>query len=87
MLIVQHAWILPSLCQLLAENVVFKFLSVNSIVIAPASTGRDKRSNTAVSKTDQTNNGVLCRVIPIALMLRMVVMKLIEETRLDVPAR
>ena len=69
------------------HSVVFKFLSVNSIVIAPASTGRDKRSNTAVSKTDQTNNGVLCRVIPIALMLRMVVMKLIEETRLDVPAR
>jgi hypothetical protein len=67
--------------------VVFKFLSDNSIVIAPASTGRDKRSNTDVSRTDQTNNGVLCRVIPIALMLRMVVMKLMEETKLDVPAR
>ena len=67
---------------------VFKFLSVNSIVIAPASTGRDKRSNTAVSRTDQTNNGVLCSPdIPIALMLRMVVMMLMEETRLDVPAR
>lgn len=37
---------------------VFKLRSVRSIVIAAASTGRDRRRRTAVIKTDQTNKGV-----------------------------
>jgi hypothetical protein len=38
---------------------VLKFLSVKSIVIAPAKTGKDNKSKKAVIKTAQTNNGVL----------------------------
>jgi len=37
---------------------VLKFLSVNSIVIAPAKTGNESNSNIAVIKTAQTNNGI-----------------------------
>lgn len=37
---------------------VLKFLSVRSIVIAPARTGRDNNSKIAVMKTDHTNNGI-----------------------------
>merc|ERR1719339_402105 len=32
--------------------------SVKSIVIAPASTGRDRSNNTAVINTDQANSGI-----------------------------
>lgn len=41
-----------------SKNVVFRFRSVRSIVIPAASTGRDSRSNTAVTRTDHTNKGV-----------------------------
>ena len=60
---------------------------MSSIVIAPARTGNDKSNSTAVNNTDQTNNGVLCNVIPTARILRIVVMKLIDDTKLDVPAK
>jgi hypothetical protein len=39
--------------------VVLKFLSVNNIVIAPASTGKDSNNRNAVIKTDHTNKGRL----------------------------
>jgi len=48
---------------------VFKFLSVNSIVIAPAKTGKDKTNKKAVTKTDQTNKGKRFKLIPLALIL------------------
>ena len=35
-----------------SKNVVLKFLSVNSIVIAPANTGKDSNSNITVMNTD-----------------------------------
>lgn len=40
------------------KNEVFKFRSVRSIVIAPARTGRDRRSKIVVILTDHTNNGI-----------------------------
>jgi len=39
--------------------VVFRFRSVNNIVIAPARTGREVNNNTAVTKIDQTSSGAL----------------------------
>ncbi len=41
-----------------SKNDVFKFRSVRSIVIAPASTGNDRRSKIAVIRTDHTNSGI-----------------------------
>jgi hypothetical protein len=41
-----------------SKNDVFKFRSVNNMVIAPANTGRDKSNNKAVIPTDQTNRGI-----------------------------
>jgi len=57
------------------------------MVMAPARTGSDKRSSTAVSRTDHTNSGISSRVSPSAFMLRMVVMKLAEPKILLTPAR
>ena len=54
--------------------------------MAPASTGSDRSSRKAVTSTDQTNSGILCRVMPGARMLKMVVMKLIAPRIDDAPA-
>jgi hypothetical protein len=47
-----------------SKKAVFKLRSVRSMVIAPANTGRDKRSRMVVRNTDQTNKGVRSQVIP-----------------------
>jgi len=57
---------------------VLKFLSVNNIVIAPPKTGKDNKSKKEVIKIDQTYKGNLCKYIPGALILKIVVIKLIE---------
>ena len=54
--------------------------------MAPARTGSDKSSKNAVTKTDQTNKGILCRVMPGALMLKIVVIKLNAPKIEDAPA-
>ncbi len=41
------------------KKVVLKFLSVKSIVIAPANTGNDNNNKTAVINKDQADNGSL----------------------------
>jgi hypothetical protein len=64
-----------------------KFLSVNSIVIAPANTGRDNSNRKAVINTAQANKGALCAVIPGALMLTIVTMKLIAPKIEETPAK
>jgi hypothetical protein len=46
-------------------------------VIAPARTGRESNSKTAVTKTAHTKSGILCIKRPGALMLRIVTIKLI----------
>ena len=57
------------------------------MVIAPASTGSASSSRKAVTRIDQTNSGILCRVMPGARMLKMVVMKLIAPRIELAPAR
>jgi hypothetical protein len=56
-------------------------------VIAPANTGRDRRSSTAVIRTDQTNNGIESRDIEADRMFIIVVIKLIAPKIEDAPAR
>src|SRR3954447_8302310 len=57
------------------------------MVIAPASTGSDNSSRNTVTRIDHTNSGILCRVMPGARMLKMVVMKLMAPNIEDAPAR
>jgi hypothetical protein len=56
---------------------VLKFLSVNTIVIAPAKTGSDNNNNTAVITTAHPNNASLCNLIPGLRIFNIVVMKFI----------
>jgi len=64
-----------------------KFLSVSNIVIAPAKTGKESKSKNAVMNTAQANKGTLCAVIPGALMLTIVTIKLIAPRIEDIPAK
>jgi hypothetical protein len=64
-----------------------KFLSVNTIVIPPANTGKDSNNKTAVIITAQPNKDKLCNLIPGVLMLIIVVIKLIAPSKLLTPAR
>jgi len=66
---------------------VLKARSVKSIVIAPASTGSDSKSKTAVTKVAHVNSGILWREIPGARMLRVVTIKLIAPKVLLIPAK
>jgi len=66
---------------------VLKFLSVNNIVIAPANTGNDNNNNHAVINTAHTNNGILCIVIPGALIFIIVVIKFIAPSIDAIPAK
>jgi len=56
-------------------------------VIAPAKTGNDNNNNTAVIKTAHTNNGILCIVIPGALIFIIVVIKFIAPKIDEIPAK
>jgi hypothetical protein len=60
---------------------------VRSIVIAPASTGNERRRRIAVRKTDHTNNGVWSHEIPGARILIMVVIKFTAPRIEEAPAR
>jgi hypothetical protein len=64
---------------------VLKFLSVSTIVIAPASTGNDSNSKTAVITTAQPNKANLCNLIPGLLIFNIVVMKFIAPSKLLTP--
>jgi len=66
---------------------VLKFRSVNSIVIAPAKTGSDRRSKIAVNKTAHTNKGINSIVIPSPRILEIVVIKLALPKILLTPAK
>jgi hypothetical protein len=64
-----------------------KFLSVKSIVIPPAKTGNESNNKTAVIKTAHTNRGNLCKVIPGALIFKIVVIKF-EAPKIElIPAK
>lgn len=56
-------------------------------MIAPANTGRDRRSSTAVITTDQTNNGIRSKVIPGVRILITVVIKFTAPRIEDTPAK
>jgi hypothetical protein len=62
-----------------------KFLSVKSIVIAPAKTGKDNNNNTAVITTAHPNNANLCNLIPGLLIFNIVVIKFIAPSKLLIP--
>jgi hypothetical protein len=64
---------------------VLKFLSVNSIVIAPANTGKDSNNNTAVTTTAHPNKANLCNLIPGLLIFSIVVIKFIAPNKLLIP--
>lgn len=66
---------------------MFKFRSVNNIVMPAARTGNDRRSRTAVIITDHTNRGVWYWVMAGGFMLMHVVMKLIAPRIEETPAR
>lgn len=55
--------------------------------MAPARTGRERRSKNAVTNTDQTNNGRRSNEIPGVRMLMTVVMNFMEARIEDAPAR
>jgi len=64
-----------------------KFLSVNTIVIAPAKTGKDNSSKTAVTNIAHPKRASLCNLIPGALIFNIVVMKFIAPSKLLIPER
>jgi hypothetical protein len=66
---------------------VFKFLSVNNIVIAPANTGKDNNNKIAVIKIAQTNKGKRRIDIPLARILYIVTIKLIAPAIDETPAK
>jgi len=55
--------------------------------MAPARTGNDNKSNTAVIKTDHTNNGIESSVIDEDRIFMIVVIKLIAPKIEEAPAR
>jgi hypothetical protein len=68
-----------------SKNDVLKFLSVKTIVIAPAKTGNDSNNNTAVTTTAHPNKANLCNLIPGLLIFNIVVIKLIAPNKLLIP--
>jgi hypothetical protein len=66
---------------------VFKFRSVRSIVIAPANTGKDRRSNSAVIATAHTNKGIRSGFIFLGFILIVVEIKFTAPRIDDTPAR
>lgn len=57
------------------------------MVIAPARTGRERSSRTAVTSTDQTNRGTRSIIIPSVRIFIVVVMKFREARIEEAPAK
>jgi hypothetical protein len=55
------------------------------MVIAPAKTGKDNNSNTAVTTTAHPNKASLCNITPGHLIFSIVVIKLIAPNKLLIP--
>jgi hypothetical protein len=66
---------------------VLKFLSVNTIVIALANTGKDNNNRTAVTTTAHPKRASLCNFIPGVLIFSIVVIKLFAPNKLLTPAK
>lgn len=70
-----------------SKKEVFRFRSVNSIVIAPARTGNERSNRTTVIVTAHTNNGIRSRVRPCHRMLITVVIKFTAPKIDEAPAK
>lgn len=70
-----------------SKNEVFRFRSVRSIVIAPASTGRERSRSTTVMVTAHTNNGIRSSRNPCHRILITVVMKFTAPRIDEAPAK
>ena len=57
------------------------------MVIAAARTGSASSNRKAVTSTAHTHSGILCKVMPGARMLKMVVMKLVAPRIEPAPAK
>lgn len=66
---------------------MLRLRSVNSIVIAPASTGNDNRSNTAVIITAHKNKGIRSKRSPFHRILIIVVIKFRDPRIDEIPAK
>lgn len=66
---------------------VFKFRSVNNIVIAPANTGKESSNKMAVIRTDHTNRGTLSNSIPGVRILIIVEIKFTAPRIEEIPAK
>jgi ABC-type microcin C transport system permease subunit YejE len=66
---------------------VLKFRSSNSIVIAPAKTGKARRSKTVVISTDHTKRGIFSRLILGVRIFKIVEIKLTAPRIEETPAR
>lgn len=70
-----------------SKKEVFKLRSVNSIVIAPANTGKDKINKIAVIKIDHGNSGIWFNFILLGIIFRIVQIKLIAPRIDEIPAK
>ena len=70
-----------------SKNDVFRFRSVNSIVIAPASTGSESSNRITVIVTAHTNKGIRSSVNPCHRMLITVVIKFTAPKIEEAPAK
>jgi hypothetical protein len=57
------------------------------MVMAPASTGKERRSRNAVIRILHTNSGIMYKGIPGARMLKMVTIKLMAPRMEETPAK
>lgn len=60
---------------------------MSNMVIAPANTGKDNNSSTAVTKTAQGNSGMRSNNIPKDRKLPKVLIKFTAPRREEIPAR
>ena len=70
-----------------SKNEVFRLRSVNSIVIAPASTGNERIKSTAVIKIDHGKRGIWLSFILLGIIFRIVQIKLIAPKIEEIPAK
>lgn len=61
----------------LRTGVKDRHIATSEFKFSPAKTGRDNNNKIAVTNILQTNNGNLCKLIPLVLMFNTVVIKLI----------
>lgn len=66
---------------------MFRFRSVSSIVMAPASTGSDRSNRTTVMVTAHTNRGIRSNCRPCQRMLITVVIKFTAPRIDEAPAK